>query len=72
MNTTVDLYLAADDLYRLGNATSARLDHVRVPRDIPTIDRNGIAYVLPGPYCVSLFNEKGIKQQYSGPIAPSQ
>jgi hypothetical protein len=56
--------LTADDLYRLGNATSARLDHVRVPKDIPTIDKNGIAYVLPGGFGISVFNETGIKRQY--------
>jgi len=64
MNNSEDLYLSADDLYRLGNATSARLDHVRVPKDMPTIDRNGIVYVLPGAFGVSVFTENGIKRQY--------
>ncbi len=32
-----DLFLAPEDLFRLGNATSPRLTHIRRPKDIDTI-----------------------------------
>jgi hypothetical protein len=38
------LYLLDDDLYRLGNATSSRLDHVRSV-DVDTYQQNGILMV---------------------------
>ena len=31
-----DLFLAPEDLFRLGNATSPRLTHIRRPKDIDT------------------------------------
>ena len=50
----VDLFLAPEDLYRLGNATSPRLTHVRRPKDIDTIEINGIAVVVANGKGISL------------------
>ena len=38
------LYTLDEDLYRLGNATSPKLDNVR-PQDVDTYERNGILMV---------------------------
>ena len=38
------LYMLDEDLYRLGNATSPKLDNVR-PQDVDTYERNGILMV---------------------------
>ncbi|MFT3780530.1 MAG: hypothetical protein QM790_00850 [Nibricoccus sp.] len=58
MNIPQDLYLTEIDLYRFGNATSPRLDHVRVPRDIPTTPINGVAFVQPGQHGISLMTKE--------------
>lgn len=50
----VDLFLAPEDLYRLGNATSPRLTNVRRPRDIDTVDVNEITVVVANGKGVSL------------------
>ena len=50
----VDLFLAPEDLFRLGNATSPRLTHVRRPKDIDTIEVNGITVVVANGKGVSL------------------
>lgn len=49
---TEDLYLAPEDLYRLGNATDPRLTHIRQPKDMDTTEVNGIV--------VAIANGKGI------------
>ena len=50
------LYLLAEDLYRLGNATTSKLDNVR-PRDVDTYDHNGIAMVRSNGKGISLITE---------------
>jgi len=49
-----DLYLAPEDLFRLGNSTSPRLANVRQPKDISTIEINGILVVIANGKGVSL------------------
>ncbi len=49
---TEDLFLAPEDLYRLGNSTDPRLTHLRQPKDIDTVAINGII--------VAVANGKGI------------
>ncbi len=39
------LYLAQDDLFRLGNAGSAKLDHVR-DADVDTFEQNGVPMLV--------------------------
>lgn len=62
-----DLYLAPEDLYRLGNATDPRLTHVRCPKDIDTIEINGILVVVANGKGVSLATkERIVKSPISG------
>lgn len=49
-----DLFLAPEDLFRLGNATSPRLTHIRRPKDIDTIEINGITVVVANGKGISL------------------
>lgn len=49
-----DLYFAPEDLYRLGSSSSSRLTHVRRPKDIDTIEINGIAIVVANGKGISL------------------
>ena len=57
MNTPLEhLYMLAEDLYRLGNASSPRLDNVR-DRDVETYDRNGIMMVRSNGKGISLLNQ---------------
>jgi hypothetical protein len=39
------LYLLEEDLYRLGNSTSPKLNNVR-PQDVDTYENNGILMVM--------------------------
>lgn len=41
------------DLYRAGNATGPKMDHVRPNRDIAVIQQNGVAWVNPSSGGVS-------------------
>ena len=50
----VDLFLAPEDLFRFGNATSPRLTHIRRPRDVDTIEINGITVVVANGKGLSL------------------
>ena len=61
-----DLYFAPEDLYRLGNATDPRLTHVRCPKDIDTIEINGILVVVANGKGVSLATKERIAKS---PIA---
>jgi len=49
-----DLYFAPEDLYRLGNSTSARLTNVRRPKDVDTTEMNGISMVIANGKGISL------------------
>ena len=49
-----DLFMAPEDLFRLGNATSPRLTHMRRPKDIDTIEINGITVVISNGKGISL------------------
>ena len=62
MTTTKDLYLTPVELYRLGNATTPRLDQVRIPRDMPTQELNGFLYVTAGNFGISLLDALGLSK----------
>jgi hypothetical protein len=47
------------DLYRRGNAAGPRLARVRVGKDVTTLDRNGIAWVVARSGGVSTFSMPG-------------
>ncbi|MEY4589371.1 MAG: hypothetical protein RL497_1447 [Pseudomonadota bacterium] len=61
-----DLYLAPEDLFRLGNATDPRLTHIRRPKDIDTLELNGILVVVANGKGVSLFTKERLN---SSPIS---
>ena len=49
-----DLYFAPEDLFRLGNSTGPRLTNVRRPKDVNTIEINGITVVVSNGKGISL------------------
>lgn len=48
------------DLYRRGNASSPRMDHVRVGRDILTFAKDGVLWVTARSGGVSTFTRLGV------------
>ncbi len=52
------LYLAQEDLYRFGNSTNPRLDHIR-PEDVVVYERNGVSFVQATGVGISLLTEAG-------------
>ena len=56
MKTEDDLYIILEDLFRVGNTTGPKLDHVR-ERDITIIYREGKNMVLPQTGGISAFNK---------------
>lgn len=50
-----------EDVFRLGNADSSRLSHVR-PRDVDTMTVNGIAMVIANGKGISVFDREGINE----------
>lgn len=61
MSNTETLYIASEDLYRLGNASSSLIDRVR-DQEIETIEINGIRVVIANNMGISLYNKAGIEQ----------
>jgi hypothetical protein len=51
------LYLSQDDLYRFGNSTSPRLDHIRA-HDVDLYELNGIAHIRANGKGISLLTEQ--------------
>ena len=58
----VDLYLAPEDLFRLGNSTDPRLTHIRRPKDIDTVEINGLLVVIANGKGISLATEERISK----------
>ena len=58
----VDLYLAPEDLFRLGNSTDPRLTHIRRPKDIDTVEINGLLVVIANGKGISLATEEKISK----------
>jgi len=50
-----EFYLIPEDVFRLGNSESARLDHVR-SRDVDTMTVNGITVVIANGKGISVFD----------------
>lgn len=57
-----DLYFAPEDLFRLGNSTGPRLTNVRRPKDIDTIELNGILMVVSNGKGISLSTKERIEK----------
>jgi hypothetical protein len=51
------LYLSQEDLYRFGNSTSPRLDHLRA-HDVDLYELDGIAHVRANGKGISLITER--------------
>jgi hypothetical protein len=49
------------DLYRMGNAAGARLDHVRPGRDVHVFERDGAEWVEGRSGGVSTFSRMGVQ-----------
>lgn len=58
------LYLAQEDLYRLGNAASPKFDNVR-SQDVTQYEKNGIIMVAANGKGISLTTEAGLAR-FSG------
>lgn len=58
----VILYLAEEDLFRLGNASSPRLDHIR-ETDVDFFVRNGITFVKANGKGLSLLTEERARRR---------
>ena len=56
------LYMFVEDFYRLGNASSPRLDHVR-DRDIEMFDRNSVVMVRSNGFGISLYNQARLEKE---------
>jgi hypothetical protein len=56
------LYLSQDDLYRFGNSTSPRLDHVR-SNDVDLYENNGVVHVRANGKGISLLTEQEAQQK---------
>ena len=48
------------DLYRRGSASSPRMDHVRVGKDITSFERDGVLWVAARSGGVSTFSSQGV------------
>jgi hypothetical protein len=59
------LYLSQADLFRLGNASTPKLDNVREV-DVELFERNGIQMVRANGKGISLFTEAGIARLKGG------
>jgi hypothetical protein len=57
-----DLFLAPEDLFRLGNANGPRLTHVRRPKDVDTMEVNGITVVIANGKGISLSTKDRIEK----------
>ena len=57
-----DLFIAPEDLYRLGNSSDPRLTHIRRPQDIDTIEMNGILVVVANGKGISLLTKTRIEK----------
>jgi hypothetical protein len=60
------LYLLDEDLHRLGDATTSKLDNVRMPKDVDTYERNGILSVVSNGRGISLATEERLRSMPGG------
>lgn len=57
-----DLFFAPEDLFRLGNADSPRLTNVRRPKDVDTVEINGITVVVANGKGISLSTRERLEK----------
>lgn len=61
MAANENLFIAPEDLYRIGNSSSPRMDDVRA-RDVSTYMQDGIEIVIANGRGISLYNKKGLQK----------
>jgi hypothetical protein len=61
MSNKEKLYIAQEDLYRLGNAGSSMITRVR-DREVDTIEVNGIKTIIANGKGISLYNKAGLEK----------
>lgn len=61
MSQQETLYIASEDLYRFGNASSSLISRVRTI-DIDTSELNGITVVIANRKGISLYNTMGLEK----------
>lgn len=54
-----EFYLVPEEIFRLGNANTPKLSHVR-PRDVDTMQINGITVIIANGKGISVFDKEGI------------
>lgn len=59
---TEDLFISPEDLYRLGNSSDPRLTHVRRPKDVDTVEMNGVLVVIANGKGISLATRSRIEK----------
>lgn len=59
MRNEEKLYIAQEDLYRLGNAGSSLISRVRI-REVDVMEINGIIRVIANGKGISLYNKAGL------------
>ncbi|GAB2529420.1 Tse2 family ADP-ribosyltransferase toxin [Microbulbifer agarilyticus] len=56
-----EFYILPEELFRLGNSSSPKLGNIR-PKDIDTMDVNGIKVIIANGKGISVFDLEGIKK----------
>lgn len=59
MANNEDLFFTQEDLYRIGNSTSAKLSEIRA-NEVVLIEINGIKTVVANDKGISLYNKRGL------------
>lgn len=56
-----EFYLIPEEIFRMGNSASSRLSNVR-PKDVTTIEINGITVIVANGKGISVFDKTGINE----------
>ncbi|MFA5529554.1 MAG: hypothetical protein WDA11_02690 [Thiohalomonadaceae bacterium] len=56
-----EFYIVPEEIFRLGNSSTPKLSHVR-PRDVDTMQVNGITMIIANGKGVSVFDKIGINE----------
>lgn len=57
----MEFFIVPEELFRLGNSTSPKLSNVR-PRDVDTMEINGILVIVANGKGISVFDRDGINE----------
>ena len=56
-----EFFMVPEEIFRLGNASTSRLSNVR-PRDVDTVQINGITMIVANGKGISVFDKTGINE----------